>query len=397
MPANISAATPHAPARQPEQQLTPSTGIALSIIFQTSIPTSVLRNVHSQLAERSAYFARKSNIFNRVFVKNAWGWTVAAYLFHLLTAPGRPPNSTAVVPGKCNPALHVWSPHQWQTRSQRMATLVLASLAWIAFTAWMFGAGLNDRIIQATGGECAVPLRGLANRFGMAPVEALIADTGRQPHVHGDDVYLPLPNRFCQTTPLSEKNHPHLFNFLRDAHGIHERVHAALRLPPPRWSGGFDVSGHAFLLTLGALILASELAPSWRSALAKKAAGVRVLSNTNMRPTLRHRLHVLSTIAGTALLGLWVWMLFMTAIYFHDPDEKLAGLALGLIAAFGVHLAVPRQPTQVVEYKVRGPTRRPSPKREDSVEAANKVVGDYEVLGDDGEVEVLDENAVFVE
>lgn len=230
----------------------------------------------------------------------------------------------------------------------------------------------------------------------MAPIEALIEDTGRQPVVNGDDVFLPLPDRFCRRTPLSEKEHPRLFDFLKDVHEAHASLHAKLNLPPPRWSGGFDVSGHAFLLTLGALILASELAPSWRSALAKKAAGVRVLSNTNMRPTLRHRLHVLSTILGSALLALWVWMLFMTAVYFHDPDEKLAGLALGLVAAFGVHLSVPRQPSQVVEYKVRGPTRRPSPKREDSVEAANKVVGDYEVLGDDGEVEILDD-AVFVE
>jgi hypothetical protein len=70
-------------------------------------------------------------------------------------------------------------------------------------------------------------------------------------------------------------------------------------------------------------------------------------------------------------------MLFMTAVYFHDLEEKLAGLGeysrlgaaaktwtkltagLGLLAALIVNLSIPGQSAPVIEFKVRGAPRRP--------------------------------------
>jgi hypothetical protein len=41
---------------------------------------------------------------------------------------------------------------------------------------------------------------------------------------------------------------------------------------------------------------------------------------------LRELGHGVATALGTALLGLWVFMLGVTAVYFHSPEEKLSGL-----------------------------------------------------------------------
>jgi hypothetical protein len=147
---------------------------------------------------------------------------------------------------------------------------------------------------------------------------AVAAQLVSHPHRHaGEYVYFPLPARYCLHVPLNPATHPLLFQLLEATHDVHKDINAALRLPPPRFSGGFDISGHAFLLTLGALILAAEVAPSWR---AYRARGY------TQRTGQKARLHAIATVLATALICLWVWMLLMTAIYFHDPHEKLAGL-----------------------------------------------------------------------
>lgn len=267
--------------------------------------------MHNLAPLRAPYFARKSNAVNAVFVKRAWAWTAGIYLLHLFTSPGAPKMPSAVASvGKVNPALHSLHTCARRSRGQRLAALVLASLAWLLFTAWCFGAGLGDRIIALSGGTCAVPLpRGV----DVGAVEHLLPDGHTTVILHAHDhaperAYLPLHHDFCLYTPLAPHTHPRLFALL-DA-----------PLQRPRWSGGFDISGHGFLLTLAAVILAAEVAPSWRAALAERR-GQRAPARG-----LKGMVHALATVAGTALTALWVWMLFMTAVYFHDLEEKLAGL-----------------------------------------------------------------------
>lgn len=350
--------------------------------MDSALLTSQLAHVHNHARERGPYFARKSNIFNQVFVKQAWGWTAGIFLLHLCTSP------PAQAQTRVNPALHPNTPTApgRRTWAQRLAHLVLASLAWIAFTAWFFGPGFGDRIIAATGGACAVPLPssidpGILDDIlppGAAPI---VTTTPGQPHVPGQTgpgiarVYLPLPDEFCLRRPLTPKTFPALFELLNAAAAsaaglaadvqagaadLHAKTHEYLRLPPPRWSGGFDISGHAFLLTLGACVLASEVAITWRAW--RQAAAAAGPVPTPSRTTASGRLHVLATYAGTGLIGLWVWMLVTTAYYFHDVHEKLAGLALGLFASLAVHMLVPGADRPVIEFKVRGPTRRPQPR-----------------------------------
>lgn len=317
-----------------------SLGTAISIVYDTSLQTSDLHHVHNTAPLRAAYFARKGNFFNRVFVKRAWGWTAIVYLLHLATSPGTPsvPSAAASV-GKINPALHSlpYNSSPRRSRGQRFAALVLASLAWILFTAWCFGAGLGDRIIAMSGGTCSVPLpQGVVDVGALEPLlpeghtTMILHAPPHDPRVGAprapERVYLPLHSDFCaRRLPLDTKTHPRLFALLSAAHDAQEEIHRALHLPPPRWSGGFDVSGHAFLLTLGVIVLAAELAPSWRAALAERRGVATRGPGSGAGKGVRGIVHVLSTVAGTALIGLWVWMLFMTAVYFHHTHEKLAG------------------------------------------------------------------------
>lgn len=83
-----------------------------------------------------------------------------------------------------------------------------------------------------------------------------------------------------------------------------------------RWHG-YDVSGHAFMLTYCCLTLAEEMAVFRRYLTARGAeAGV----------SLR-----LIFLLNTALLALWNFMLLCTVIYFHEYSHKIVGAALGTL------------------------------------------------------------------
>ncbi|KAK9461293.1 inositol phospholipid synthesis and fat-storage-inducing TM-domain-containing protein, partial [Lipomyces oligophaga] len=143
---------------------------------------------------------------------------------------------------------------------------------WYLFTQWFFGAPLMDRIFISTGGVC------------------VITEPGFAPHSHESikDIWT---SKGC-----------------RHNNGD--------------WSGGHDVSGHSFILTLSSLFLWYELLP----VLMDQTALMRQL-NTKI---------VLS------LLALWWWMLLMTSIYFHTFLEKVTGWAFALPVWAVVYLLAPR-------------------------------------------------------
>lgn len=276
-----------------------------SLIFGTSLNTSL---PHHHLPERLHFFARKSNPINQVFVKNAWGWTSLAYLLHLASSP---PARTS--------------------RRSRLAVWLLATTFWLIFTTWFFGAGLGDRLIALSGGSCTVAL---PKEWNLDPVKLRPLLPSGFPGImstdtDADQLYLPLPHGFCSLrTPLTPKTHPDLFGLLSSESTVFPSdpnintlsptsSHPTLTLPNPRWHKGFDISGHAFLLTLSTLVLARELTPSWRG---ERSGSVGRAGGWGKW------VHVLATWGGTALVGLWVWMVGMTGVWFHNPPEKLSGL-----------------------------------------------------------------------
>ncbi|WWD19910.1 hypothetical protein CI109_104379 [Kwoniella shandongensis] len=328
------------------------TGIMYSIVYQTSLDTSQIH--HHHLPHRAPYFARKSNLFNTVFVKRAWGWTSILYLLHLFTAP-QLTRALATTTGGVG------------SRTRRFGVWLVATLFWALFARWLFGAGLGDRIIALTGGNCALALpkeidiNVARNTFSTLFTSGVSTSTSTKGN---GQLYLPLPGKFCTGTPLTPSTFPDLFNLLpSSAVGAIQGQkptddHVSLQaLPRPRWHKGFDISGHAFLLTLSIMILARELEPSWRSLIAKRS-NVTANRKSARREKIVHEeergwlgiAHVVATVLGTGLTGIWLWMVVMTAVYFHNPPEKLSGLALGLFASFIINTLIPTSTRSLSPY-----------------------------------------------
>lgn len=58
-------------------------GTVYSVYYDTFQDTSSA----GSLAKSGAYFAARKNVFNKLFVKKAWGWTSVSILSLVLTAP----------------------------------------------------------------------------------------------------------------------------------------------------------------------------------------------------------------------------------------------------------------------------------------------------------------------
>ncbi|KAM5365419.1 hypothetical protein ACJZ2D_011017 [Fusarium nematophilum] len=209
-----------------------------------------------------SYFARKGNIFNVVFVKRGWAWITVAFAVFIFSHP-----SLGVAGRRVRAGL------RW----------VAVTTLWFLVTQWCFGPALIDRGFRWTGGRCELAQR-----------EVEMGDTGL-----GEMV-----------------------------------TSVACKAAGGKWKGGHDISGHVFLLTLGTAFLMQEVGwavlrwsgkqPEERSVVmsdgALKSASVEaetVVGQGSEEPALG-----LGGKFAVGVMGLSVWMLLMTAIYFHTWFEK---------------------------------------------------------------------------
>lgn len=189
-------------------------GTLYSLITNTYLDTSdpllahLLHPLHHQ-----TIFAQKSNVFNTVFVKKAWGWTSFAFLIVWLTSPSE------------------------QRTSDEWLKWGAATWVWSSFVLWFFGPGLFHRVWIASGGECMIRL-----------------PDGHEPTI------LQVPPEYCVSrTLISPQTHPGLFTSIVEANIA------------PTWKTsakiyrGHDISGHIFLLTLSVLFLHDQLQPAWKT------------------------------------------------------------------------------------------------------------------------------------
>ena len=188
-------------------------GIAYSVHYDTYLDTSNPLIAHlPHPSHNDSYFARKSNVFNQVFVKRAWGWTSLAFFFIY---------GTSSVNRRSLSRVGAWFATTW---------------LWAMFTLWFFGPSLFERLLKYSGAECVVAV---------------------PPTLTNDVPYLlDVPLEHCHTkSTVGIDTHPALFT--------------SMLLPPPEaWRGrprlyrGHDVSGHIFLLTLCVFFLADQIAIS---------------------------------------------------------------------------------------------------------------------------------------
>ncbi|KAK4223275.1 inositol phospholipid synthesis protein Scs3p [Podospora fimiseda] len=124
---------------------------------------------------------------------------------------------------------------------------------------------------------------------------------------------------------------------------------AACRAAGGRWKGGHDISGHVFLLVLGSGFLLQEV--GWvvgRKRLLKEERTVVMIDGAVKGAELEKERRDREEINGDELghggkfavfvVGLSVWMLLMTAIYFHTWFEKLTGLLVALAGLYVTYI-----------------------------------------------------------
>ncbi|RSL80402.1 hypothetical protein CEP51_006598 [Fusarium floridanum] len=226
-----------------------------------------------------SYFALKSNVFNVVFVKRGWAWITVAFFLFIFTHP-----STADA-GRRVRAVFRWA---------------AVTTIWILVTQWCFGPALIDRGFRWTGGRCELARR-----------EIEMGDSGL-----GEMV-----------------------------------TSVACKAAGGKWKGGHDISGHVFLLSLGTAFLMQEVGWAVGRWLGQSEERCVVMTDGALKSanveaqTSQERVEEPSLGLGgkfaVGVMGLSVWMLLMTAIYFHTWFEKFTGL---LTAATGFYIVyiVPR-------------------------------------------------------
>jgi hypothetical protein len=180
---------------------------------------------------------------------------------------------------------------------QAAVRYAIVTVSWILTTQWFFGPALIDRSFTITGGHCEphlVNTTGLKDALDMTKI---------------------------QSGPLCKA-----------AGG--------------RWHGGYDISGHVFMLVLSSAFLLYELhisdrdsshpsvSPRAAAALAHDMTEEERKAVGGWETETQARVRVWSIYFVYAVVALDFWMLMMTAIWFHTWLEKLAGL---LIAAVTVH------------------------------------------------------------
>lgn len=226
----------------------------------------VAQTHHHTGGSEPSYFARKSNMFNVYFVKIGWMWlTLAAALF-ISTHPGF-----------------------GSAKRRAQAALRWAAITgwWVLVTQWCFGPPMIDRGFRWTGGKC-----------DMAELEI----------IHG-------------TAGSAE-----VFTAV------------ACKASGGKWMGGHDISGHVFLLVLGSALLMNEVGwavarwTGWFSEERRVVMPDGAVKSASVEAE--------ATFAGgkgkdafgvggkfaLVVLGLNLWMLLMTAIYFHTWFEKVRGV-----------------------------------------------------------------------
>ncbi|KAL7943532.1 alpha-galactosidase [Trichoderma barbatum] len=242
----------------------------------------VSQSHHQDPSKAPGYFARKNNVFNVFYVKRGWGWITFAFVFSLLMQPT----------GKTPPAVVLM-------RKIRAGLRWVAVTGWWFFvTQWFFGPPIIDRSFRWTGGKCELAHREIT--IGGGSVKEMLTAV-------------------------------------------------ACKAAGGKWKGGHDISGHVFLLVLGTAFLMQEVGwPALRfSGWLAEERCVVVSDGTVKSASIESETAIgegtgepVFNVGGKTAIGVMslnLWMLLMTAIYFHTWFEKLTGLLTAIVGIYSIY------------------------------------------------------------
>ncbi|CAO1619992.1 unnamed protein product [Sympodiomycopsis kandeliae] len=321
-------------------------------VFLTAPPGSALEESGKlkQLQPIQSIFAQKSNWINVYFIKYAWAWTTLAWLAQLWTlrspvAPdvkgkgkareyddsngGDDENSSTIEDQDGTIASPL---------AKSLLRYLIATFSWIVFATWFFGPSIIERIMTSSGGVC-LPHHSLTDG-----ISNLSGEASQVPPGAGFSLpQAPIDAAFCRAGKrgISREERPDIF---RTAHLIVSDTVGSGRLRG-KWKGGHDVSGHVFILALSSLFLLEELSPYLVSffktylpaslfAIVEQYVFPQATSRRLRNPYLgsQAKINTTVTIAILALIGLWLFSLVNTSLFFHTPQEKVSGALLAVVS-----------------------------------------------------------------
>ncbi|KAI8246161.1 FIT family protein scs3 [Colletotrichum sp. SAR 10_96] len=225
-----------------------------------------------------SYFARKSNLFNVLFVKRGWFWITAAFFAFIFTHPA--------------------TVHSTR-RIQATLRWVLVTTWWFFVTQWFFGPAIIDRGFRWTGGKCEI----IEEKVELGEGDAKEVFTAVACKAAG--------GKWRGGHDISG----HVFLLVLGCGFLLSEVGWVVL----RWKGArreersvVMTDGATKTATVEAQGLQGEPVPGDALGLGGKFA--------------------------VGVIGLSSWMLLMTAIYFHTWFEKVTGLATALSALYGVYI-----------------------------------------------------------
>jgi hypothetical protein len=229
------------------------------------------------------YFAGKGNLVNQYFVKLGWLWTTLA--FTLLQLTTRPPAAS-----------------KQKHYVQAAIRYAIVTSSWYLVTQWFFGPALIDRSFTITGGHCEAPA----------------------PNEPGFDI------KSSITYPTISSAY-------------------TCKSSGGRWRGGHDISGHVFILVLSSAFLLYEsfladahsqhpnVSPSVAAKLAHELTEEERKAVGGWESEAVAKLTVYARWFLYGVVALDLWMIMMTAIWFHTWLEKLSGLLIAGATLWGVY------------------------------------------------------------
>lgn len=289
-----------------------------------------------------SYFALKRNILNTYFVKVGWFWVTVGFWIWWASAGnalgGGSQSWGNVVGGKEKKGGE--EEEGWKLTPQRLRAALRWALVtgyWFLVTQWFFGPNLIDRTFKLTGGACDRVLGSNDEDYDSHQVVSRSSHSSLK--YAGEEVKHALSAGACKAIG-------------------------------GQWKGGYDISGHVFILVLGTAFLGAELLPmvlrtralprllqddgsvvdldsSGPSSLSSAiAAGRDDDDNYDNKNTLTtdNSSSGKSRGLGKAIYppaivgGLSLWMLLMTAVYFHTWFEKFLGLVVALVGVWVVYV-----------------------------------------------------------
>ncbi|KAG6021348.1 hypothetical protein E4U40_005365 [Claviceps sp. LM458 group G5] len=252
-----------------------------------SAPYDAITQSHSQDPNLApSYFARKSNIFNVLFVKRGWGWTTFAFYFFLVTHPSGGSGGLDLTPRRLRAILRWAAVTGW----------------WFLVTQWFFGAPLIDRGFRWTGGRCDLVQQEI--RMGDAGVGDVLTAVACKAS----------GGRWSGGHDISG----HVFLLVLGISFLVQEIGWTVG----RWASR-SIEERCVIMYDGAL------------------KGANVVAETEAGQGRGNYSLGIGGKTAVAITALQSWMLLMTAIYFHTWFEKLTGLLTALIGIYAVYV-VPR-------------------------------------------------------